>query len=89
MQGLYDYPTLLTEALGNESWNSLRETAHKFKSSTAYLSLPELDELLHELELLAQSAEAGSDSRMSVLVAEIADYVSAVLPAVQSKIASL
>lgn len=55
-KNLNEYPPKLKEAFENESWEQLRELAHKYKSCTAYLNFPELNEKLVELEFAKENS---------------------------------
>ncbi|MEH0154616.1 Hpt domain-containing protein [Limibacter armeniacum] len=47
---LYSFPNDMQQAIDEQNLVQFAKLAHKFKSSTAYLGFPPLDELLSELE---------------------------------------
>jgi HPt (histidine-containing phosphotransfer) domain-containing protein len=50
-KNLREYPVLMHKELENGNLKALRETAHKFKSSTAYTGLTEFNQTLNRIEL--------------------------------------
>ncbi|MGB0523443.1 MAG: hypothetical protein ACPGJS_10815 [Flammeovirgaceae bacterium] len=65
-KNLNEYPPKLKEAFDHEDWLSLKELAHKYKSCTAYLNFPELNEKLVDLEF-AKERELGKSEINEIL----------------------
>jgi HPt (histidine-containing phosphotransfer) domain-containing protein len=49
-KNLVEYPPQIAAASQQHDWANMRKLAHKFKSCTAYLNFPQLDEALNGLE---------------------------------------
>ncbi len=60
-KGLAEYPRRLEMARQDQKWDEIREIAHKFKSSIAYLYHQEMDELLDDIEMSAEKGTSPQD----------------------------
>ncbi|TAD99127.1 MAG: Hpt domain-containing protein [Bacteroidetes bacterium] len=53
-KNLRDFPIQMTQEFEKKDWHSLRETAHKFKSCTAYTGVENFNHTLKEIEISAE-----------------------------------
>lgn len=71
-KNLNEYPPKLKDAFEREDWLSLKELAHKYKSCTAYLNFPELNEKLVDLEF-AKENELGK-GEVNAILDQVVEY---------------
>lgn len=86
-KNLNEYPPKLKEAFEDENWVALRELAHKYKSCTAYLSFPEFNEKLVELEFAKENDL--EDASIQEIIEQVALYSQSTQERVTEKLAEI
>jgi len=86
-KNLNEYPPKLKEAFELEDWVSLKELAHKYKSCTAYLNFPALNDKLVELEFAKENnLEA---SAIQTIIEQVVEYSQFTQERVTEKLAEI
>jgi HPt (histidine-containing phosphotransfer) domain-containing protein len=71
-KNLREYPLKMRNELEKGDWLALRETAHKFKSSTAYAGVPTFNQTLKEIEIQADAQ--APESLLHQMLSQIEQY---------------
>ena len=86
-KNLNEYPPQIELAFQEQEWEDLRKLSHKFKSCTAYLSFPELNDILVELEYAKENDMADED--IASRISKMKDYSLITQEQVTNKLAEM
>jgi HPt (histidine-containing phosphotransfer) domain-containing protein len=71
-KNLHEYPPQIEETFQKQDWEEFRKLSHKFKSCTAYLNFPELNDILTALEYAKENGI--SEVEMESQIVQMKEY---------------
>jgi HPt (histidine-containing phosphotransfer) domain-containing protein len=71
-KNLHEYPPQIDETFQKQDWEEFRKLSHKYKSCTAYLNFPELNDILTELEYAKENGI--SEEKMEMQIVQMKEY---------------